>query len=548
MNEYESYKDKIHHLYENLSYFDQYGGSVFLFFILILLLFIIFSYYYVLKNMQSIKDDWVNQRCNPKIIPFAGFINKTDNTTSIEYTSQNFQYCMQNILTSISGYALEPISYVTNSINILFQDISKSLDSARTVVSNIRSYSTNIAVEILGRVANIMVPLQQILIAFVDSMTKIRGILTAGLYTSLGTYMTLKSLIGAIVQMIIIILIILAGLIVGMWIIPFTWPIAIANTAIFVSISIPLAIIVSFMVDVLHIKPDMSIPSLPRAHKCFDENTSLQLNDGNYKKISDITVGDILFPDSIVTAKIKLNSENVQMFNLHGILVSSTHLIQYNNQWIYVSEHPDALLIHSYNKPYIYCLNTSKKIIEIEKMIFADWDEIGERDIDILRKSECIINMKLNKDELSNPLFLHKYLDGGFTGSTKISLENGQMREIREIKIGDKVFGGGNVYGIVEIEPNVCNINEFYLGNFSELEGGANLILKKQLPNSGYFTTLNLNDSFYSVSNKNKKDEKLYHLLTEYGYFNLANLDCKDYNSCLEFHLSSTSLKQKLQE
>ena len=106
------------------------------------------------------------------------------------------------------------------------------------MMANIRASMASIAKEILGRVLNIMTPLQTIIIAVMDSMQKINGVLTAGLYTSLGTYYALKSLLGAIVQFIIIILIILVGLILGMWILPFTWPLAMTMTAVFVSVAI----------------------------------------------------------------------------------------------------------------------------------------------------------------------------------------------------------------------------------------------------------------------------------------------------------------------
>ena len=58
-------------MYEKLSYFDQYGGSVFLLLILVIILFVIVSYTTVMRSVEPIKNDWPNQRCKPKVIPFA---------------------------------------------------------------------------------------------------------------------------------------------------------------------------------------------------------------------------------------------------------------------------------------------------------------------------------------------------------------------------------------------------------------------------------------------------------------------------------------------
>ena len=67
-----------------------------------------------MMNAQAIKDDWVNQRCSPAVIPFVGFINKPDNKSVAEFTEENFNYCIQNILINISGVAVQPFTYLIN--------------------------------------------------------------------------------------------------------------------------------------------------------------------------------------------------------------------------------------------------------------------------------------------------------------------------------------------------------------------------------------------------------------------------------------------------
>ena len=80
-------------------------------------------------NIQPIKDDWVNQRCNPKVIPFAGLINKPDDGTSVsDFTSENFNYCIQNILTDVTGYAVQPITGMTDALTSLYSDLADSVD------------------------------------------------------------------------------------------------------------------------------------------------------------------------------------------------------------------------------------------------------------------------------------------------------------------------------------------------------------------------------------------------------------------------------------
>jgi hypothetical protein len=426
---------KIQKKYEKLTYFDQYGGSLLLFIFLTCVVIVITSYCMVMSNVQPIIDDWPNQRCNPNYLPFAGLITHPDDISASDYTSENFTYCVQNITSSISGFAVEPINFTVNILNKMVDFIKNSLQKVRDMFAKVRTMFQNISEELMGRIMNIMIPLQQIIIGLRDFINKTQGTMTAGLFTLLGSYDTLGSLLGAIAQFVITILIALAVMIAAFWLTPFTIGAAIANTVIFIAISIPMAIIIAFMVDVLRVRTSLSIPKI----KCFDKNTLIDMNDGTKKKISNIKNGDKLFGDNEVTSCIKVTTEGSQMYKLNDIIVSDSHIIKYNDDWIPVSKHPNAVKHTSYSEHYLYCLNTTNKVIVINNYIFSDWDEINEDNISIILRENNIIHTK----------DIHTYLDGGFIASTKIKLQNEEYKKIKDIRINDVLENGEIVYGLV---------------------------------------------------------------------------------------------------
>jgi len=161
----------------------------------------------------------------------------------------------------------------------------------------------------------------------------------------------------------------------GLGFFPLTWPAPASMSAVFLAIAIPLSIIVYFMTEVLHIKSS-AIPKL----RCFDEHTLIPLNSGHNIYIKDINVGDKLEDGSYITAKIKVTAKDLKMYKLNDIIVSESHLVNHNGHWIRVKEHPSAVKI-DYDKPYLYCLNTSNKIIDIAGIVFSDWDEIVNNDL-----------------------------------------------------------------------------------------------------------------------------------------------------------------------
>jgi len=506
--------NQITKLYDNLNYFDQYSGSFIIFIVITITLILLISYFYTLINIQPIIDDWPNQRCKPNIMPFAGLITHPEGITSSDYTYQNFNYCTQNILSNITGTAVQPLTYVTNILQVIANSIKQSIQQVRSMFDKVRTSMKNVTEEIMGRLINITIPLQQIIISVRDLVSKMQGVMTGGLFTLLGSYYTLKSLMGAIAQFIITILIALAAMIAGFWAFPFTWGAAIANTAIFVAISIPMAIILAFMVDVLKVKTSLKIPKV----KCFDLNTPIQLNDGTFKQIIDINVGDILKNNNKVTAKIKVSTEGSEMYYLNGIIVSDTHIVQYKNKWIHIKEHPKAIKFTHYTKPYLYCLNTTNKLIQINGLLFNDWDDIYYNE----NYKQIVKHILTSINKINN---IHNYLDYGFSEDTLIKLHNGSSVEISKINVNDLLENGEKVYGIVEI--NVDNLNEL---GFKKCNLGDNKFVDGFNIHLCFKNNLDENN----IINLNYKPNKLFNLLTDNGTFKIHNSLFFDYNYAID--------------
>lgn len=488
-------------MYDKLTYYDQYGGSLILFIIITIVVIILVSYFQTMINVQPIIDDWPNQRCKPNIIPIAGLITHPEGVSASEYTSQNFTYCTQNILSGITGSAVQPITFITNVLQSLANIIQTAIQNIRAMFDKIRTSMQAVSEEIMGRIMNMMTPLIEIIISFRDLVGKIQGTMTAGLFTLLGSYYALKSLMGAIAQFIIIILIAIAIIVAVLWIVPFTWGAAIANTVIFIAIAIPMAIILAFMVDTLKVSTSYKIPKI----KCFDKNTMIKMNNGIHKKIIEIQPGEILYNNNVVTAKIKVIKEGSTMYYLNNVLVSDSHIVKFNDKWIRVSEHPDAFKCHKYDEEFLYCLNTSQKIIEINDTIFTDWDEIFDDSL----------NTILEKTSLDKEL-IHKYLDCGFAGHSKIPLKNKGDEYLHKIKINDILENGEKVYGFVEIHgPSLVKQFSYNLGENKFVEGFSE-------------------DFKYSKRELSNKHTKLYHLLTDRGTFKIENITIKDYNAAID--------------
>ena len=235
--------NSINKLYTKLGFLEKYGNDLFMAIIIILIFLIVFSYFYVMNRIEPIKANWAKERCNPSVIPFAGIINAPPGVNKISYATENFNGCVNNILTSIAQYSLTPFYYVINIIRNIFLLLVKSLQEIRSMLDKIRTSMKDVSKEIYGRTLNISVPIVDFLVNIKDIIGKSQAILSAGIYSLFGGYLTTKSVISAVVQIIYNILIALIAFIIFMWAIPFTWGVAAAATAIAAAMVIPLRIV-----------------------------------------------------------------------------------------------------------------------------------------------------------------------------------------------------------------------------------------------------------------------------------------------------------------
>ena len=204
------------------------------------------------------------------------------------------------------------------------------------------------------------------------------------------------------------------------------------------------------------------------------------------------------------------------MYNINNTIVTGNHHI-YNPSlgWIRVENDPRAAVIKE-KQDFVYCINTTSKKIEINNNIFMDWDEVDITDILILKNKKYIYTKK----------DIHTYLNNGLFIDTPIEMENGELKEIQKIKVGDKLKNDITVTGIVESLDDKKTYN--YFNEMLNLKG-----------NNIMFDKSNLANYHKKHIKKHKFNNKLYHIITDKKYFYVDDVKIYDYNACLEYFLNN---------
>ena len=512
-----SFMENVEKIYKKAKYLDKYGGSVIISAVILFIFWLIVSYHLVKGQMKPIKKDWVNRRCSPAVMPFAGLINAPAGTSKIAFTGQNFSGCITTILKEVLGEILKPLYYAAHMITKLVDELKKAIDDVRKVFATLRNDITTITQEIANRILNMLAPVLVVLVKTKDILAKTAGVLTSNLLFIFGAYDTLKSLLGAFIELLIIAIIALVAAIVIAWIMPWTWPFAIILTVIFVFVAVLCAIIVYWLDKILHLTASGTPSS-----SCFDEDTKIETMNG-YKLIKHISPGELLADGSRVTAIFKMTAAGEDMYQYEHIVVSGSHqLMTPLGKCLAVSNHPASEYIAEYNKPYLYCLSTTSKIINIDGHIFSDWDEVDDFDWkNIKQRAKPYLPNYPCKEHI------HEYLESGLYGEyALLNYRMGKVLPLKNIQVGDNLKYGVRVLGIVKIASKDLVVKEYNIkGNF--------IICSPNVPfidNLGNTTTLKMHrESPYCLK------MILYHLVTDKKCFTIYDMSpFYDYNGVIE--------------
>jgi hypothetical protein len=490
----------IQKLYKHIGFFDQFGDTFLLFLFLLFIFILIVLYCIFIIQKTIIKENWADERCQPYVLPFAGFIHRDDDNQSWhDSTVSNFTYCTQTILKNSVGTHLQPFAFVINMFSTILTSIQSSMNANRAMFDKVRTSFETFSKEVMGRTMNTTIELQKIILSMRDFIGKVQGTMTAGLFTSLGTYFTLKTLLGSIAQFIITILIALAALIAILWAIPFTWGVAATNTAIFTAISVPMVLILAFLTEVLKVHPTLSLPSLPKPKlKCFDPYCLFQTSKG-MKYAFELNVGDSFNENEWITSTLVLSSKDEMMYQYHDFIISGSHYVFDSSSFIPISKHKDSIQINDYKEPFLYCFTTNTKRIHQFEDVFLDWDDVIS---------------------LENPFRIHSHYHSGFNENTNIELKTNEIKKIKDICVNDILKNGEIVYGIVKVDGKKIKTQMSYWINNQEIKG-SNLLFQNE-------------NLFIERKENNNKDDLLYHLLTSTSTFTIHGITIYDYNKMID--------------
>jgi hypothetical protein len=378
-------------------------------------------------NVEAVRANWAERRCEPGVM-FAGFMYKpADNPTSTsQFAIDNFQFCMKSLAQSVIDELMMPVFSLFKGVTDGAKSAGSSLNGVRTMMANITGGFSGVLDGFMEVYNRTMMQTIRVSSQLKMAYNRMLGIVLSSFYAGLSSLFAGLNMFSFVVKVIMIIMGIMLALIVILIFVLFPFmPIIMSVIAVLISVMAVFAGVIGSEINGM------------AGGFCFAGGTFVQMFDGSVKSISEVKLGDILYGNSVVKGTLKFSGKNVELFNYRGIKVSGEHLVydEGNKKWMKVM---DTNSLSDSCEEFIYSLVTSNNKIPVinakyEQIVFADWEEFS--DDAVTREWHHLV-----QDALHIPGKLRRGLSGSAHLNDNVRVKIGEeLIRIASIKIGDEI-------------------------------------------------------------------------------------------------------------
>lgn len=132
------------------------------------------TYAFALGQLDHIKKNWVQYRCNPMYMPVAGMVG--DDVMS------NFTKCTMKGFHDYAGFVMDPIMAQFSLVNDTISEIGDTMNSMRTMFSGVRGGFLGIVGSVFGKIQNVMGQTQYTVIRMRTVLSRIVGLMYSFIY------------------------------------------------------------------------------------------------------------------------------------------------------------------------------------------------------------------------------------------------------------------------------------------------------------------------------------------------------------------------------
>jgi hypothetical protein len=407
----------------------------------------LFSYILIRTDIDAIKSDWANRRCEFPVMVMAGLLNPPQSgKTAMEYATDNFSFCTQKGIQDVLKLAFAPLYAVMGQQTNVMGSLAGPMNSIRASLKNTMKKFASLMDTQMRRYNLVSASILKTWNHLLFSFGRIQSIFYSIVYFGLSMNAMIQNTLDLTYRAVLVFIGIMVAMIILLFFVLFPFiPLILTTITVLVAVGVGGA---SGMAGAFCINPDATVI----------------LADGSKKSLRTVNLGDKLATasatesENIVTGILEADATRVPLVSIEGVLMSESHRVQNAGNWILAKEHPDAKKQPGTLLPQLICLNTTahEVIIETESgnsLPVGDWEEVSD---DEGRKA-WIDAVQLSLNQLQIPIEKYPTAPPLVSPSTLVIDKHRGLVPIASILIGDFIKGSNGLY---------TRVNGIYRGYF----------------------------------------------------------------------------------
>ena len=405
--------------------------------VLIILLTTIFAAILFGTNIVEIRNDWANRRCDPYVMFTAPFYQPSDdNRSSTDFAIDNFIFCLSSLSNDALSSAFTPLYEALKGFFSTITVIQSLLNNFRSYFSQLGSQFESIIGDRFHKFISVFDLFRDGLRKMISAYSRNNAILIGTFLQGMAGFTFIQNFVQFVIKVVIIIIVVLATLVIFLFFVMF-----------------PVIPVIMTTIGILTAAGLGAAVSSYSGAFCLHPWTDIILQDGSYKPIHEIKLGEFLassiheydFPNEVYGI-LETEGKYTNLYVIDGIKLSGSHRVFENGKWLLAKDIGRAKII-SERSDRLYILNTRHHSLTAttkkESIVVSDWEEIsteGGQDI-----WHTFVSQKLGSTSRNKPTSIPLLGE-----SVKVHCFNGR-RSISKLNIGDYVMDDKGVTRILAI-------------------------------------------------------------------------------------------------
>lgn len=378
------------------------------------------------SDLENIKANWNERRCELSVMVIAQLCKPTDDPrTGAEFAADNFQFCTRSLMVQFITAMLKPVYALLNQQIDTAEAVSDTFNRFRALQTSFLKGFNKILDPIFQRFTNGGTQFGLTFQKMLSAMGRAFGITQAFLYIGMSMVLAVENFVHLVINVVVIVMYIILGMMILLF-----------------PLILPVFGLIIYTCQMIGNSQFGYLTEDVCGELCFDPSTPVQLRGGRRTTLGELRVGDRLMDGTRIDGVLRVAGQDEPLFVVDGIKVSGAHLVWHESvkEWIPVSQHPSASL--SFQRvPELVCFRTNTRNIPLQGLktswLFRDWEELptGLPSSDTIW--DFLVSEILNESPSHDPVPREIPL---LKPTTKVLYKTGEMRSISEVRIGDSLY------------------------------------------------------------------------------------------------------------